>query len=62
MFVNIGCAYSGKHDMLYFVQLDFVVVQILAKGSVERSDGVGCLDTDWADHHALLVNSYNLCC
>ena len=40
-FVDIGAAYTGKHNLLYIRKLYMIIVKILAKSTIKRRYGVG---------------------
>ena len=40
-FVDIGAAYTCKHNLLYIRKLYMIIVKILAKSTIKRRYGVG---------------------
>ena len=56
---DVCTSHSRKHHMLHILQLDLVVVKILAKGTIERCHRVGGLDSDRREHLAVAY-SHNL--
>ena len=58
--VDVSCAYACNHDLFHVAQTDFVVIEILAEGAVERSHRVGGLDALGRYHLAFVVNSHYL--
>ena len=60
-FVDVSTAYTRKHHLLNIAELDMILMQILAEGSIERRNGVGSTNANWRQHLALLVNADNLC-
>ena len=51
--VDIACSYACQHHLLDILQFYLVVVQILAKGTIERGDLVCCRDTDGREDSTL---------
>ena len=60
-FVDVSAAYARKHHLLNIAELDVILMQIFAEGSIERRNGVGGTNTYRRQHLALLVNAHNLC-
>jgi len=44
--VDIGRTYAREHHLLDILQVDVVVMQVLAEGTVKRGDGIGSRNTD----------------
>ena len=57
--IDISTSHACQHHLFHVFQMNAIVVKILAKGTIERSDRVGCLDANRSYHLSLAINSYD---